>query len=147
MSTPQSDQLMGPTLKFSQTFPIVIEIWHGFTRCMPWRYGMVSRLKYYPYYTHIREWFVIGWPISGIWSIALMRKKSKIRSNNWGILCNFLSTCLSSISMFWKTFDIVHKYLSRLGHENGSKKTCLCKNWEGKGDQREYQLDIGTWQV
>ena len=40
--------------------------------------------------------------------------------------------------------DIFHKYLSRLGHENESKKTCLCENQEGKCEQREDQLDIGT---
>ena len=59
----------GPMLKFSQTFPVVIEIWHGFTRCMPWRHGRVSRLKD-SYYTHISEWSVIGRTISGIWSIT-----------------------------------------------------------------------------
>ena len=46
--------------------------------------------------------------------------------------------------MFLKTCDIVHKYLLRLGHEKGSKKTWQCENSKLKGDQRGDQLDIGT---
>ena len=37
----------------------------------------VSRLKDYSYYTHISEWFVTRWSISGIWSIAHMREKKQ----------------------------------------------------------------------
>ena len=39
------EQWMGPTLKLLQTVPICVEIWHGSTRHIPWRYVRVSRLK------------------------------------------------------------------------------------------------------
>ena len=37
---------MGPALIFFQFFLVCTEIWHGYIRCMCWRYGRVSRLKY-----------------------------------------------------------------------------------------------------
>ena len=76
-----------------------------------------------------------------------MREKIKDKIKITHEACEIFWVLVYRVLMCFYKLWLVHKYLSRLGHEKGSKKTWSCENWEGNGDQREDQLDIGTWPV